>query len=474
MDDSWFDELDGLGLAAAIRAGDVTAAEAVDSAIRRIEDRDPAVNAVVATRFDEARAEAAARSLPAGPFTGVPYLVKSLGADVAGLPTSRGSRLFAGAIATADSLAVARARAAGAVVLGMTNTPELGKNGTTEPALHGPTRNPYDTRRSAGGSSGGSAAAVASGMVPIAHGNDGGGSIRIPASACGLFGLKPSRGRVPHAPLLDGFAYPVACTHALTRTVRDSAALLDAVAGAAPGGPYPTALPGHPFLEDVGTDPGRLRIGVTVTTARGQRADDACVTAVERTVAVCEGLGHHVTEATFAYDVEAANQALAAVMAVNVAHAVDGRLAELGRDLRDDDVEPFTHLLSERGRAMTGTEVVEALHVVERIGIEVAPFFDEHDVLLSPTLPIEVPELGWADTTRPETMARAAAFSAFTGICNTTGQPAMSVPAGLDANGVPVGVHFAGRTGDESLLVRLAAQLELAMPWPTRPVLPTA
>ncbi len=307
MDDSWYDEFDGLGLAAAIRAGEVTAAEAVEVAIRRIEARNPVVNAVIATRFDAARAEAA-RPLPDGPFTGVPYVVKSLGGAVAGLPTSRGSRLFGDDVSTEDSLAVARARAAGVVVLGMTNTPELGKNGSTEPQFHGPTRNPYDTGRSAGGSSGGSAAAVASGMVPIAHGNDGGGSIRIPASACGLFGLKPSRGRVPHAPQLDGFAYPVGCIHALTRTVRDSAALLDAVDGAVPGGPYPVAHKDRPFLDEVGVEPGQLRIGVTVTTARGDTADAACVAAVERTTAVCEELGHHVTDAAFTYDVEAANR----------------------------------------------------------------------------------------------------------------------------------------------------------------------
>jgi amidase len=471
MDDAWYDELDGLALAAAIRAGEVTATGAVDAAIRRIEAHNPVLNAVVATRFDAARAEAAG-SLPDGPFTGVPYLVKSLGGAVAGLPTSRGSRLFADDVSAEDSLAVARARAAGVVVLGMTNTPELGKNGSTEPVFHGPTRNPYDTGRSAGGSSGGSAAAVASGMVPVAHGNDGGGSIRIPAAACGLFGLKPSRGRVPHAPLLDGFAYPVGCIHALTRTVRDSAALLDAVDGPAPGDPYPTARKDHPFLDELGLDPGRLRIGVTVTTARGDTADAACIAAVERTAAVCAGLGHSVAEANFAYDVEAANRSLAAVMAVNVAHAVDGRLAVLGRELRDDDIEPFTHILYQQGRSMTGLQVVEALHEVERAGRAVAPFFDEHDVLLTPTLAVEVPELGWADTTRPETMVRASAFSAFTGIFNTTGQPAMSVPASLDGNGLPVGVQFAARSGDEALLFRLAAQLEGAMPWPTRPVVP--
>ena len=473
MGDDWYDELDGLGLAAAIRGGDVAATEVVDVAIGRIEARDPAVGAVVATRFDEARAEAAGPRRD-GPFAGVPYLVKSLGGEVEGLPTSRGSRLFADDVATADRLAVARARAAGVVVLGMTNTPELGKNGSTEPVVHGATHTPHDPGRSAGGSSGGSAAAVAAGMVPVAHGNDGGGSIRIPASACGLFGLKPSRGRVPHAPALDAFAYPVGCIHALTRTVRDSAALLDAVAAPAPGDAYRAPPAPGSFLAAVGADPGRLRIGFTTTTARGDEADGDCADAVARIAAVCEALGHEITPAPFAYDVEAANAALAAVMAVNVADAIGNRLAALGRPLRDDDVEPFTRILYDRGRTMTGLEVIEALHALERAGREVAPFFGDHDLLLTPTLPIVVPELGWADTTRPETMVRASAFSAFTGIFNTTGQPAMSVPAGTDANGLPLGAQFVGRLGDEDRLLRLASSLELAAPWPTTPVDPTA
>ena len=254
--------------------------------------------------------------------------------------------------------------------------------------------------------------------------------------------------------------------------MRDSAALLDATAGPAPGDPYPAAAHSRAFLDEVGADPGRLRIGVTTVTARGVTADAACVAAVERTAAVCEELGHHVSDASFTYDVEAANQSLAAIMAVNVAHAVDARLAAIGRALADDDIEPFTRLLYERGRAMTGVELVDALQEVERTGRSVAPFFETYDLLLTPTMPITVPALGWADTTRPETMVHASAFSGFTGIFNTTGQPAMSVPAGLDDGGRPVGVQFAARAGGEALLLRLAASLEVAMPWPTRPVVP--
>lgn len=467
----WYDELDALGLAAAIRRGDVSALDAADAAIARIGAVDPLVHAIVAERFDAARDEAQ-RPLGDGPFAGVPYLVKALGAQVTGLPTSRGSRLWADDVAVADSLAVARARAAGVIVLGMTNTPELGKNGSTEPLFHGPTRNPYDLSRSAGGSSGGSAAAVASGMVPIAHGNDGGGSIRIPSAACGLFGLKPTRGRVPNAPFLEAFSYPVGCTHSLTRTVRDSAALLDVVAGPAPGDAVAVAAPPRPFLDEVGADAGRLRIGFTCVTARGLTADDDLVAAVTRTAALCESLGHDVEHAPFTYDAEAANGALAAVMSVNVAFAVDARLGQLGRELRDDDLEPFTRVLYDGGRAMAGTTAIGALQQLERTGREVAPFFERYDLLLTPTMSVRVPELGWVDTRRPETMVHASAFSAFTGVFNTTGHPAMSVPAGIDGNGLPIGVQFVARLGDEATLLRVASAIEVAAPWPTTPVAP--
>jgi amidase len=471
MVDAQYDELDGTGLAAAIRNGELSAVEAVDAAIARIEAIDPRVHAVVAERFDAARAEAAG-AVGDGAFAGVPYLVKALGAQVTGLPTSRGSRLWADDVAALDSLAVARARAAGVIVLGMTNTPELGKNGSTEPRFHGPTRNPHDLSRSAGGSSGGSAAAVASGMVPIAHGNDGGGSIRIPSAACGLFGLKPTRGRVPNSPFLEAFSYPVGCTHSLTRTVRDSAALLDVVSGAAPGDAVVIPEPARPFLDEVGADPGRLRIGFTSVTARGVTADADLVDAVARTAVVCESLGHDVEEAEFTYDADAANGALAAVMSVNVAHAVDARLAALGRELRDDDLERFTRVLYDGGRAMAGTTIIGALQQLERTGREVAPFFERYDLLLTPTLQVRVPELGWVDTSRPETMVNASAFSAFTGVFNTTGHPAMSVPAGVDGNGMPIGVQFVARLGHEATLLRLASALEVAAPWPTAAVVP--
>ncbi len=465
MDDSFLDELDGMGLAAEIRAGGLGAAEVVDAAIARIEDRDPELNAVVAERFDAARAEAR-RPLADGPFAGVPFLVKTLGAEVAGLPTTRGSRLWADHVAAADSTAVARFRAAGLIVLGMTNSPELGKNGTTEPVLHGPTHNPWRLGYSAGGSSGGSAAAVAGGLVPVAHGNDGGGSIRIPAGACGLFGLKPTRARVPNTPSVDAFAYPMACSHVLTRTVRDSAALLDVVAGPDVGDPFAAPPATGSYLDEVGVPVGRLRVAFTARTAKGDDADADLVAAVQRAAALCADLGHEVVETPFTYDVERHAAVMSVVMGVGVAAAVDARLAELGRGLADDDLEPFTRVLYDMASSRSAVDLHRALQDVEALGREVGPFFEAYDVLLTPTLALTVPAHGLADTTRPETMVNASRFSAFTGIFNITGQPGASVPFGTDANGLPIGVQLVARAGGEDLLLRLSAQIEEAAPWP--------
>ena len=464
MSESLLDAHDGLGLAALVRSGEVTARELVEASVARIEARNPHVNAVVATRFEQALAEADRPA--AGPFSGVPFLVKALGADVAGLATTRGSRLFADDVAAVDSVAVARFRAAGLLVLGTTNTPELGKNGTTEPVLHGPTRNPWRPSHSAGGSSGGSAAAVAAGMVPAAHGNDGGGSIRIPASACGLFGLKPSRGGYPTCRRSTASRTRSPVSTRSTRTVRDSAALLDAVAGPEPGDPYAVPEPERPYLEEVGADPGRLRIGWTTTSARGLAAAADCADATACAARLCEGLGHHVEPVEFSYDAEGMTNAQSVIMAANARAAIDRRLAVLGRPLADDDIEPFTRVLYEMAGARTATDLVVALEMVERLGRQAAANFMDYDVLLTPTLLCRVPELGWADTTRPETMANASAFTAFAGIFNATGQPAMSVPFGTDGDGLPVGVQFVAPFGAEAVLVRLAAQLEAAAPWP--------
>lgn len=460
-------EQDAVGLAALIRAGELRPREVAEAAIRRIEAVNPALNAVVHTRFDEALDEVEA-GLPDGPLRGVPIVIKDLGADVAGLPATSGSRLFAENVPGCDSELVARYRRAGMVVLGTTNTPEFGKNASTEPALFGPTRNPWDVRCMPGGSSGGSAAAVASGMVPVAHGSDGGGSIRIPSAMCGLFGLKPSRGRVPTAPHPASMANPLSVHHALSRTVRDSALLLDIACAPFPGAPFGVPGDAREYAAEVEADPGTLRIGYTVTTGDGTAADPQCAAAVERAATICASLGHQVAQAAPDYDAAGAVTASSTFMRANLVTMVDARLAELGRELRADDVEPFTRVMLDYGRSTSAADVMRAMEAAESIGWQLGRFYDRYDLLLTPTMAVRTPELGTLDTTRPETMySRAGLFSAFTGIFNLTGQPAMSVPAGTDDAGLPLGVQFVAPLGGEALLLRLAGQLERAAPWST-------
>lgn len=457
---------DATEVAAAVAVGEVSAREVVEQAIARIEKHDE-LNAVVAERFEQALAEVDA-GLPAGPLRGVPTLVKTLGMRVAGLPTTRGSRLWKDDVAAEDSVLVARYRAAGMVVLGMTNTPELGKSASTEPLLHGPTRNPWSLAHSAGGSSGGSAAAVSSGMVPVAHGNDGGGSLRIPASACGLFGLKPSRGRVTAAPEESVLAYPLGVNHALTRTVRDSALLLDIGAAPVPGAAVGVPAPDGSFRAQVGRPPGPLRIGLVTERTDGGGVDAQTAGAATALAAVCEELGHRVEPVTIPDDHAASMQAFGTLMGVSLLAQVDHRLAELGRELRADDLEPFTRMMYDHYRTtLTATDHYDALCAVQAAAWRVGSLFASYDVLLTPTMPLPVPELGVLDTTDPEAMwLRAGDYAAFTSLFNLTGMPAMSLPHGLDSRGVPLGVHAVADLGREDLLLRLAGQLEQAAPWP--------
>jgi amidase len=397
-------------------------------------------------------------------------VIKALGAQVAGMRTTRGSRLWADDVAEADSELVRRYRAAGMVVLGMTNTPELGKNASTESALHGPARNPYLHTHSTGGSSGGSAAAVATGMVPVAHANDGGGSIRIPAVANGLFGLKPSRARTPSAPDPSALGAPSAVGHVVSRTVRDSALLLDLTAGSSAGdvigfGPHDPAGPGS-FVAAAGRTPGPLRFGLVESLVNGPDVDTEVLVAVRSAAKVLESLGHEVVPVAAPWDTSHTAATGGLLIGVALVDTVETRLAQLGRELREDDLEPFTAGMLEYYRGVTTQQFYDALSEVQRISWQVGAVFDDVDVLLTPTLCVPTPELGFLDTQRPETLwERGTMLSGFTSVFNTTGMPAMSLPHGFDARGLPLGVQVAAPFGREDLLLSIATQFEQAAPW---------
>ena len=461
---------DGLGLAQLIRAGQVSVAEVLEAAIARIERLNPALNAVITKVYDQARGEAAALERDA-PFAGVPFLLKDLGGAQAGVPLSAGSRFFAHAPAPADAEIVTRHKRAGLLILGRTNTPEFGLSATTEPVLFGPTRNPWDRTRTAGGSSGGSAAAVAARMVPLAHASDGGGSIRIPASCCGLFGMKTTRGRNTMAPYDGESLAGCSVEHAVSRSVRDSAAALDATAGPAPGDPYYAPPPTRPFLDEVGTAPGRLRIALTTRAFGGAPVHPDCVAAAEASAKLCEGLGHVVEQASPAFDVDGLDACYNRIFAVGAAANIQLRARALGRELDAAGFERVTWATIELGRQIAAPDYVMMINRLHGISREIARFFETYDVLLTPTLAEPPVELGVLDMMSEDVRAyteRLWRFTPFTYQFNVTGQPAMSVPLASNAAGLPIGVQFVGRYGDEATLFRLAGQLEQAQPWADR------
>jgi amidase len=453
-----------------VKSGEVTAREVLDAALERVDARNPAVNAVVARFVDQARAAIAA-GLPRGPFTGVPYLLKDLGVACKGTVTSWGSALFRDAVADHDSEIVARMRRAGLVLFGKTNTSEFGLSTSVEPRLFGPTRNPWNVERSAGGSSGGAAAAVASGMVPAAHATDGGGSIRIPASACGLFGFKPTRARTPSGPDVGESWNGFGSGHAITRTVRDSAALLDATCGPDVGDPYWAPPPPRPFLDEVGREPGRLRIALTVTPWIESPVDPECAEAARDTGRLCASLGHDVEEARPKIDEMRWRQATRVIVAANTTATLEARAAALGRPLAESDVERMTWDRVTDARSFSATEYAASIRVMHAVGRVVARFLQRYDVILSPTMCAPPHPLGVLDmsTTDPNRYY-AAVFASigFTSLFNSSGHPAMSVPLAWSSSGLPLGVQFAGRFGEEGTLLRLAAQLESARPWAGR------
>lgn len=459
---------DATELAALVRSGQATPGELVDEAIARVERLDPTINAVIHERFDAARREASG-TLPDGPFRGVPFLVKDLGCEMAGEPHTLGNRALRDADVRAqeDSYLYQSIRAAGFVTLGRTNTPELGGTVTTEPEAFGPSRNPWNPAHSTGGSSGGSAAAVAAGMVPMAHASDGGGSIRVPASECGLVGLKPSRGRISPGPKL-GEGWAGATTDGVvSRSVRDSAAMLDVMSGRRTGDPYAAAAPTRPFADEVGVDPGRLRIGLAPT-HRGVQTDPECVAAVEKAGSLLEQLGHDVeiAQPDAFFDDEFARHF---VTIVAVATAVDFATmgASIGRPITEGDVEASNWLMGSIGRAIPAADYVHSINWVHSWSRRLQAWWDDFDLLVTPVIAVPPPPIGWLSDPELGT-ERLTSILQFTAQFNVSGQPAMSLPLHWTSDQLPVGVQFVGPIDDEALLVRVASQLEVAAPWADR------
>jgi amidase len=470
--------LDATAQAELVRTGELSPAELVDAAIARIERLNPQLNAVIGDRFERAREEATEADvpLPEGPFRGVPFLVKDLTLMMEGEPYHGGARFLQrlGYVATHDTYLARRFRAAGFVTLGRTNTPEWGSTITTEPEIYGPTRNPWNLDHSTGGSSGGSAAAVAAGLVPVAHANDGGGSIRIPASECGLFGLKPSRGRVSHGPDHGEGWMGATIEGCVSRSVRDSAAVLDAISGAMPGDPYVAPPPARPFLAEVGADPGHLRIGVlTHPPTPGVANHPECEVAVRGAADLLHGLGHHVEEAfPPALVDESFSFRFTSIVAVATAADVAAWEGELGITIGEDDLEADNLTLAAMGREISGPDYLAAVDWMHSWSRRVVQWWEPEDgsggfdLLLTPTLAGPPPPLGYLSG--PEGTARMFGLLQYTAQFNITGQPACSLPLHWSADGLPVGVQLVGAPWREDLLLRVAAQLEAARPWAAR------
>ncbi|HEX7760176.1 MAG TPA: amidase family protein [Caulobacteraceae bacterium] len=463
-------EYDGLGLADLVRRREVTALELVDAAIERIERHNPAINAVVHKAYDEART-AAQGPLPEGPFTGVPFLVKDLLIQVAGWPRTSGSRFARGVVDTEDSGLMRRYRSSGVIPLGKTNLPEFGITGTTEPALFGACRNPWNVDHSAGGSSGGSAAAVAAGIVPMAHGGDGRGSIRIPASMCGLVGLKVTRDRNPHLPDGYDFAQGYVVEHVITRTVRDCAAMLDVTGVPEPASPYAPPAKARPYMEEIVTAPGRLRIAWSSETANGRDIQPQIRAALERTVELLKGLGHELVERGLGIDQRALYGAQNAYSGANYAAGMRRLIDEIGREPEPDELEPLTWASLKGGRKPTGEQVMWEQQELRMLGRGVMALFEEFDVYLTPVMGTPPPPIGYLDpvTVAPRDFGRRnGEVFPFAAPFNMTGQPSISLPLEMSLEGLPVGMMFSGRYADEATLFRLAAQLETAAPWKDR------
>ncbi len=464
-----YSDYDAIGLAELVASGDVSAREVIEAAIMKAEEFNPVINAIVTPMFEAARE--VADSPPEGPLAGVPFLIKDLNM-VKGVRCSMGSRLWADFIPDHDSEIVRRYRKAGLVLFGKSNTPEVGLAATTESVLLGPCRNPWDLSRTTGGSSGGAAAAVAAGILPAAHATDGGGSIRIPASCCGLVGLKPTRARTPMGPDAGEGWGSMATGHVVSRTVRDSAVFLDVTHGPAKGDPYHPPVFSGSYLQDHKADPGKLKIAVDLTPNSTGQVHEECVTGISNTVKLLEDLGHFVEDINLDFDREDFSNGTYVLVASNVANTVQSRAEKLGiNELDLEHIESNTLGAARLGKEFSGQDYARAMGVIHTVGRLVEDQFERHDIILSPTLlqpPVPLRFMNTNDGNSEQYGERIQQFWGFTHLYNATGNPAISLPLHWSKNNLPIGIQFAGAFGNELLLLQLANQLEQAQPWINR------
>lgn len=471
-----YDKLDSLAMADLVRRGEVKAQELLEEAVRRTEARDPVLNAVTTRLYDHARG-LIAKGLPDGPLRGVPYLLKDLGVYYAGFPTTNASRLFADFRSPVDSALADRYVKAGLVIFGKTNLSEFGISATSESEMLGVCRNPWSLEHTTGGSSGGATSAVAGGILPSAHAADGGGSIRIPAAHCGLFGLKPTRARIPLGPHIGESWAGMTIHHAVTRSVRDSAVLLDISHGGAPGDPYAAPPAPASYLDLVSREPRQLKVALSLKSFEGVALDPQVREGVERAAALCESLGHQVewVELDTVISAEEYIQCRSQIIHGSMYTSLARRKQQLGQEWGPKDLQRVTWMFGEAGKDVTAKDYLGAIQTLQRVSRGVGEQFERWDVLLSPVCATPPHRLGEVDMEAAELepyKAKARQHTGYTSIWNVTGQPAMSVPLHWTREGLPVGVQFTGRFGDEATLFQLAGQLERAAPWFDR--LPTA
>jgi len=465
MNDLEYFSHDALGLAELVRTKQISSSELLELAIGLTEKLDPKLNAVPIKHYDLAR-ENLKNQTNSGIFNGVPFLLKDLNNYLKGTVTSGGSRVLENITADHSSELVKRTLNSGLNIFGKTNSPELGLTVTTEPVLYGPTRNPWSLDRSSGGSSGGASSAVAAGIIPMAQASDGGGSIRIPASCCGLFGLKPTRARTPLGPIsLEGWGGQ-SIFHRVSVSVRDSAALLDVTSGPEKGAPYRSAYQEKSFLEQINIEPGNLKIGYLEDSSIS--VDEEVKKVMNSTIDLCQKLGHSVESTKINFSKEEISIAIVTIISSNVAYAVKSQSNQTGREVSNEFFENVTLQMAENGNNFSASDYVNAIKINHRLGQELEKMFDQYDILLSPVLaspPIKIGTIDMNTNDMKTYVERLTKYSPFTGIFNQSGQPSMSVPLFRTKDNLPVGSMFSAAFGNENLLFSLAGQLEQAQPW---------